>query len=63
MIVEVCPNCQAKRDPTERFCWWCQEDLMKHDTTCYECGNALRTGHESFDPKGFRKAFREVLEG
>ncbi len=50
-LVEDCPQCGTTRDPESRFCWFCSEDLAKHDTTCFECG----------EPRGLKEAVKRYV--
>jgi len=59
-LVEYCPVCQSVRDKSERFCWHCSTDLMRFDTTCYECGCELRTGHRT--PRDWKEIAEELRE-
>lgn len=41
-----CPHCNMRAYSGERFCWYCSEDLHKHDSACPECGQPRRLAAE-----------------
>ena len=47
------------RDPEDRFCGWCGEDMMKHDAVCYECGAPKDRGNAV----EFKKVFKQIMCG
>ena len=58
-VYPICPKCNMSRDPEDRFCGWCGEDMMKHDSVCYECGAPKDKG----DAVEFKKVFKQIMCG